>query len=84
MGRVIYSDEFSKVWKQVRRRDPAMARQVERKLVHIIAHPEHYKPLRNELKGLRRVHFGSYVLIYQYIGEDIVIFTLDHHDDAYR
>ncbi len=48
--------------------------------------PEIGKPLRNVLKGRRRVQIGSFVLIYEIDKNDnkITLFSFEHHDSAYK
>ena len=45
--------------------------------------PKHYKPLRNIFVGYRRIHFGSFVLIYKIDKNLVKIISLDHHEKAY-
>jgi len=78
-----FSAEFEKSMKKLKKKDPAMFRQIRKKLIELIRNPEHYKPLRNVLAGFRRIHFGSFVLIYKIDGEIIRIISLDHHDKSY-
>jgi mRNA-degrading endonuclease RelE of RelBE toxin-antitoxin system len=74
-----FQREFSRLWS----RNPVLAQAIENKILRIREHPEHFKPLRGPLKGLRRVHFGSYVLLYRFFDGVVYLVALDHHDDAY-
>jgi YafQ family addiction module toxin component len=66
------------------RKNAALFSRLKNKIDEITENPEHYKPLKKKLKGKRRAHVGSYVLIFE-VREDTVIFhTLKHHDYAYR
>jgi len=78
-----FSAPFDKSMKKLKKKDKARFEQIQRKLLDIAQHPEHYKPLRNELAGFRRLHFGSFVLIYEIEESIIRIISLDHHDNAY-
>lgn len=53
---------------------------------HAIAdNPQHYKPLGNVMTGKRRVHVGSFVLIYS-IDETrkaVILLDFEHHDKVY-
>lgn len=66
---------------------PQLRKALENKVKEIILNPNHYKPLRNELAGERRVHLlKSFVLIFE-VNENTKTVTLiyfGHHDDAYR
>ena len=60
---------------------------VIKKIEEIIGNPHHYKPLRYDLKGLRRVHIGkSFVLIFEIDEENKIVkfLDLDHHDKIYK
>ncbi|MBI5392545.1 type II toxin-antitoxin system mRNA interferase toxin, RelE/StbE family [Candidatus Woesearchaeota archaeon] len=84
MGYTIeFSDEFEKSMKKLKKKNKVIFDQIQRKLIQIVENPEHYKPLRNELAGFRRIHFGSFVLIYTIKLEIVRIISLDHHDKAY-
>ncbi|MCZ7383977.1 MAG: type II toxin-antitoxin system RelE/ParE family toxin [Candidatus Methanoperedens sp.] len=45
--------------------------------------PEHYKPLRNEMKGLKRAHIGHFVIIFMIRDSTVVFISFKHHDFAY-
>jgi len=84
MGYTIeFSDEFEKSMKKLKKKDRVLFSQIQKKLIELVEHPAHYKPLRNVLAGFRRIHFGSFVLIYKIEGEAVRIISLDHHDRAY-
>ena len=53
----------------------------------IIKNPHHHKPLRYDLKGLRRVHLEkSFVLVFEIDEAEKMVRFLDlcHHDEIYR
>jgi YafQ family addiction module toxin component len=57
------------------------------KAKEILENPMHYKPLRHDLKGLRRVHLEkSFVLVFEVDEENraVTLVDLQHHDDIYR
>lgn len=78
-----FSDEFEKSMNKLKKKDKALFQQIQKKLIELVDNPEHYKPLRNVLAGFRRIHFGSFVLIYTVEGETVRIISLDHHDRIY-
>ena len=78
-----FSDEFEQSIKKLKKRDKVLFEQIQKKLVEITENPEHYKPLKNILAGFRRIHFGSFVLIYKIEGQIVRIISLDHHDKSY-
>ena len=78
-----FSAEFDKSIKKLKKNDKAMFEQIQNKLIEIVQNPEHYKPLKNVLAGFRRIHFGSFVLIYAIESNIVRIISLEHHDKAY-
>ena len=57
------------------------------KTKEILENPTHYKPLRHDLKGLRRVHLEkSFVLVFEVDEENRAVTLVDpqHHDEIYR
>jgi YafQ family addiction module toxin component len=78
-----FSAEFEKSIKKLKKKNKVTFEQIQKKLIEIVENPEHYKPLKNVLAGYRRLHFGSFVLIYTIEGNIIKIISLDHHDKAY-
>lgn len=83
MYQIEFSDEFDHSMKKLKKKDKVLFEQIQKKLLEIVENPEHFKPLRNVLAGYRRIHFGSFILIYTLEGEIIRIISLDHHDRAY-
>ncbi|MBI4016667.1 MAG: type II toxin-antitoxin system RelE/ParE family toxin [Candidatus Aenigmarchaeota archaeon] len=69
--------------KKLKKKDNVLFKQIQKKLVELVQNPEHFKPLRNILAGFRRIHFGSFVLIYKIEEDAVRIISLDYHDQAY-
>jgi len=78
-----FSEEFERSMKKLKKKDVVLFTQIQKKLIEIVENPEHYKPLKNILAGFRRIHFGSFVLIFKIDGEIVKIISLDHHDNSY-
>lgn len=60
---------------------------IKDKMSQILEYPEHYKPLKYDLAGERRVHiFRSYVLKFEILEKrkTVKFIYFGHHDDAYR
>ena len=72
---VEFSDEFEQSIKKLKKRDKVLFEQIQKKLLEIMRDPEHYKPLRNVLAGFRRLHFGSFVVIYRIEGNTIRVWS---------
>ena len=56
------------------------------KIGEILKNPHRFKPLRFPLAGARRIHFGSYVLLYSIdeARKTVVLEDYAHHDEIYR
>ena len=78
-----FSDEFDRSIRKLKKKDKVLFGRIQKKLIELVKNPEHYKPLGNVLAGFRRIHFGSFVLIYKIEGSTVRIISLDHHDNAY-
>ncbi|MCX6662359.1 MAG: type II toxin-antitoxin system mRNA interferase toxin, RelE/StbE family [Euryarchaeota archaeon] len=78
-----FSIQFEKSMKKLKKKDKVLFEQIQKKLIDLVQNPDHYKPLKNILAGYRRIHFGSFVLIYKIEGDLVRIISLDHHDQSY-
>lgn len=80
--RAVFSKEIQGVFRRLRK-DKALYRRLQTAVDKILLNPEFGKPLRYDLKNYRRVHVGSYVLVYEV--RDGVVFFVDyqHHDVVY-
>ncbi len=69
------------------KKNPVLEKSLKNKMEEILENPQHYKPLRHDLAGERRVHImKSFVLKYE-INEEtktVTFIFFGHHDDAYR
>ena len=78
-----FSAQFEKSMKKLKKKDKVLFDQIQKKLIELVKDPERYKSLGKVLAGYRRIHFGSFVLIYT-LDQDVVrIISLDHHDHSY-
>lgn len=56
-----------------------------KKIAEIANNPEHYKPLRYDMKNIREVHIAkSFVLTFRIEGIIIRFLELEHHDKIFR
>ncbi|MEK6872279.1 MAG: type II toxin-antitoxin system RelE/ParE family toxin [Nanoarchaeota archaeon] len=68
------------------RKNPLLKKIINNKINQIIINPHHYKPLRNELTGERRVHIMKNQVLKFKIDEmnkKIIFIFFGHHDEAY-
>ncbi len=84
MYKVVYSSNFKKAHEKLHKKNFILAQSIHKKIEEIAEYPEHFKPLKNDLKGYRRVHFGSYVLLYRFKDGVVELMDIDHHDFAYK
>jgi len=78
-------EEVSKTFHKLLKKDRVQLEAINKKIIQILSDPYQFKPLRYPLEGLRRVHIGSFVLIYQVIENPatVQIIKYTHHDEAY-
>lgn len=79
------SPEFENDYRKRCGRNAGLRQAVDRKVNQIISAPLQYKPLRAPLQGLRRVHIGPFVLIFEpdERREVVRLLRFAHHDEAY-
>jgi len=69
------------------KKNPVLGKALEKKMNEIVQSPHHYKPLKHDLAGIRRVHImKSFVLKFEIdeIRKTVVFLAFEHHDDAYK
>jgi YafQ family addiction module toxin component len=78
-------EEVSKTFRRLLKKDRKQLEAVNKKIEQILTNPAQFKPLRHPLEGLRRVHVGSFVLIYEVCEnlKTVRILKYRHHDEAY-
>lgn len=68
------------------RKNPELEQAIKKKIKQILESPQHYKPLKHDFAGERRVHImKSFVLKYE-IDENtqtVILLFFGHHDEAY-
>jgi mRNA-degrading endonuclease RelE of RelBE toxin-antitoxin system len=73
-------------FRKIARRNPDQMEIIGKKVQEILEDPHRFKPMHFPLTGMRRVHFGSFVLLYS-IDEQrktVVLEDYEHHDKVYR
>jgi YafQ family addiction module toxin component len=83
----MYESEFTREFldriKKLKKKDNLLFKRLESKIEEILENPSHYKPLRDDLKGTRRVHVGHFVIIFKIEDETVIFISFKHHNDAY-
>ena len=72
---------------KLKRKDLALFRAVQKKINQLARLDEsainHFKNLRGNLRDYKRVHVGSFVLMFKVEKDTIIFDRLRHHDEAY-
>jgi YafQ family addiction module toxin component len=75
-----------RIFKKLARRNPGQMEIVAKKIQEILEEPHRFKPMQFPLGGMRRIHFGSFVLLFS-IDEQrktVILEDYEHHDRVYR
>ncbi len=81
------SEKLDKVFEKLSKKDKKSFEIIDNKIKHILENPYQFKPLRNEMAGIRRVHIGkSFVLTYEILESEKIVRILDydHHDKIFK
>lgn len=79
-------ETVDKIFKKLQKKDRAQFDAVAKKVNEILENPQQFKPLKSPMQHMRRVHIGSFVLVYD-IDEARKVVTLrryEHHDRVYK
>jgi len=78
---------LQKILQKLLKKDRSLYEQVMKKIGEVIStyDVEHYKNLRYDLKNLKRVHIGHFVLVFEFdkIRNHISFDDFDHHDKIF-
>lgn len=81
-----YSEDITRKLSKLKKKNPKHYEIVRKKMEWVLANPEHrYKDLHYDMRGIKRVHIGHFVLIFTVDHKKkIVSFEdYDHHDNIY-
>lgn len=79
-------ETVDKIFKKLEKKDRAQFDSVVKKVNEILENPQQFKPLKSPMQHMRRVHVGSFVLVYD-IDEARKVVTIrryEHHDNVYK
>ena len=74
---------FEKQLKKLKKKDRVLFERLGKKLKELRKNPEHYKPLRNVLRGNRAAHLDPFVIVFDVKEDLITVHYVKHHDKAY-
>jgi len=80
------SDDVNRKFSKLAKKDKKQLEIINKKINQIRENPSHFKPLRGDMKGARRVHISkSFVLTYEIDEKNKAVRLLDyeHHDKIY-
>lgn len=79
-------ERLDRTFKKLAKKDAKQMEAVAKKIGEIAQDPHAYKPLRFPLAGKRRVHIGSFVLLFSIdeARKTVVLEDYEHHDRVYR
>jgi YafQ family addiction module toxin component len=78
------SEELDKKFEKLLKKDKKQLEIIHKKIQQILENPHHFKPLRGDMRGARRVHVDtSFVLIYEIKENKIRLMDYGHHDEVY-
>ena len=79
-------ERLDRTFKKLAKKDARQMEAIANKIEEIAEDPHPYKPLRFPLAGLRRVHVGSFVLIFSIdeARKTMILEDYEHHDKVYR
>ena len=82
------SKEFDRIFAKLEKKDKQLYENLLNKMNEVLnsSDIEHYKNLRYDLKGFKRVHVGHFVLVFKFDKMNNLIFfsDFDHHDKIYK
>ena len=78
---------IEKVIIKLKKKNPILLKALQKKICQIASLDytaiQHFKNLRGNLKDYKRVHVGSFVLIFKIEKNTIIFAKFVHHDEAY-
>ena len=79
-------EHVDRIFKKLANRNRNQMEIIAKKIEEILEDPHRFKPMRFPLGGMRRAHFGSFVLLFS-IDEQrktVILEDYEHHDRVYR
>lgn len=78
----VFPKHFQEDVKDIKK-DKVLYERLWKKIAEILQNPEHYPVKKYHLKGQRGAHVGSYVIIFEMKGNEVIFLKFKHHDYAY-
>ena len=79
-------ESVDRIFKKLAKKDKISFEYINKKTQEIRENPYHFKPLKVPMQNYRRVHIGSFVLVYSIneTSKTIIIERYKHHDEIYK
>ena len=65
------------------KKDRVLLERLHKNIDEILENPERYPIKKYELKGKRVAHIGSFVIVFDIKGDEVIFLKFKHHDFAY-
>lgn len=81
------SESLDKKLKKLKKKNKMQLILINKKIPEIKENPYHFKPLRNEMKLIRRVHIDAHFVLtftIDEINKEVKLLDFDHHDNIYH
>ena len=65
------------------KKDKVLYERLWKKIDEIMQNPEHYPFKKYNIKGKRAAHVGSFVIVFEIEGNNVIFLKFKHHDHAY-
>ena len=78
------SEQLDKIFSKLAKKNKKQLEIIHKKIQQILENPYHFKPLRGDMHGARRVHIDtSFVLTYEIdeVNQIVQLLDYDHHDN---
>lgn len=82
--RISVSKTLDPILKKLEKQKPDLHLALSKQLLKIVREPLLGKPLKNVMRGYLRMHVGSYVIVYEIVGDEVRLTDFDHHDKIYK
>ena len=79
-------ERVDRIFKKLRKKDVAQLEALCRKINDLLEDPQQFKPLKSPMQHMRRLHIGSFVLVYDIdeVRKVVTIRRYEHHDNVYK
>jgi YafQ family addiction module toxin component len=79
-------ETVDKIFKKLEKKDRAQFDSIVKNVNEILGNPQQFKPLKSPMQHMRRVHVGSFVLVYDIddARKVVMLRRYEHHDRVYK